>query len=259
MNEARIQADGPAGAPATAAETLLRVRDLNGWYGAAHILFDVALEVRRGEVVALMGRNGAGKSTTIKAVMGMLERRSGHVEFMGQDISHKQPYQVARLGLGFVPEDRRVFADLTVVENLEVGRQPPRLWPDGATAPRWTPAQLYALFPNLGEMQDRPAGRMSGGEQQMLTVARTLMGNPYLVLLDEPSEGVAPVIVEQMAQMILALKEQGASILLSEQNVHFAELVSDRAYVLEKGQIRYAGTMEELAANEEVRRAYLTV
>jgi branched-chain amino acid transport system ATP-binding protein len=244
---------------ATSAETLLRVRNLNGWYGAAHILFDVGLEVRRGEVVALMGRNGAGKSTTIKAVMGMLERRSGHVEFMGQDISHKQPYQVARAGLGFVPEDRRVFADLTVMENLEVGRQPQRHWPDGTPAPRWTPAQLYTLFPNLGEMQDRPAGRMSGGEQQMLTVARTLMGNPYLVLLDEPSEGVAPVIVEQMAQMILALKAQGASILLSEQNVHFAELVSDRAYVLEKGQIRYAGTMEELAANEEVRRAYLTV
>jgi len=241
------------------AEVLLDVRGLHCWYGAAHILFGIDLQVRRGEVVALMGRNGAGKSTTIKAIMGMLERRRGQVSFMGQDISQRQPYQIARAGLGFVPEDRRVFGDLTVTENLEVGRQPPRRWPDGTPVPHWTPAQLYTLFPNLGAMQDRPGGRMSGGEQQMLTVARTLMGNPYLVLLDEPSEGVAPLIVEQMAQMILALKAQGASILLSEQNVHFAELVSDRAYVLEKGQIRYSGAMTELAADEGVRRAYLTV
>jgi branched-chain amino acid transport system ATP-binding protein len=244
---------------ADTADTLLQVRGLNGWYGAAHILFDVALEVGRGEVVALMGRNGAGKSTTIKAIMGMLERRSGQVTFMGQDISHKAPYQIARAGLGFVPEDRRIFGDLTVKENLEVGRQPRREWPDGRPAPHWVPAQLYTLFPNLGAMQDRPGARMSGGEQQMLTVARTLMGNPYLVLLDEPSEGVAPVIVEQMAKMILALKAQGASILLSEQNLHFAELVSDRAYVLEKGQIRYAGTIDELSQNEQLRHAYLGV
>ncbi|HWT18055.1 MAG TPA: ATP-binding cassette domain-containing protein, partial [Variovorax sp.] len=158
-----------------------------------------------------------------------------------------------------VPEDRRVFTDLTVMENLEVGKQAGRRWSDGSEAPLWTPERLFKLFPNLGEMPDRPGGRMSGGEQQMLTVARTLMGNPYLVLLDEPSEGVAPVIVEQMANMILELKAQGVSILLSEQNMHFAELVSDRAYVLEKGQIRYHATMAELAANEEVRRAYLSV
>ena len=166
---------------------------------------------------------------------------------------------IARAGLGYVPEDRRIFSDLTVLENLDVGRQPARQWPDGTAAPTWTPEALFQLFPNLGEMPQRPGGRMSGGEQQMLTVARTLMGNPYLVLLDEPSEGVAPVIVEQMAHMILELKEQGVSILLSEQNMHFAELVSDRAYVLEKGQIRYQASMEELAANEEVRRAYLSV
>jgi len=146
-----------------------------------------------------------------------------------------------------------------VTENLEVGRQPPRHWPDGSAAPQWTADKLFALFPNLGEMPHRPGGRMSGGEQQMLTVARTLMGNPFLVLLDEPSEGVAPIIVEQMAQMILALKAQGVSILLSEQNMHFAELVSDRAYVLEKGQIRYQASMSDLAANDEVRRAYLSV
>lgn len=240
-------------------DTLLEAHDLCAWYGAAQILYDVGLEVRRGEVVALMGRNGAGKSTTLKAIMGLLAKRRGRVAFMGRDISRAQPYEIARAGLGYVPEDRRVFSDLSVIENFEVGRQPPRRWPDGADAPAWTPERLFALFPNLGEMPDRPGGRMSGGEQQMLTVARTLMGNPFLVLLDEPSEGVAPVIVEQMAHMILALKSQGVSILLSEQNMHFAELVSDRAYVLEKGQMRYTGSMAELAANDEVRRAYLSV
>ena len=245
--------------PTPAAELLLDASGLNAWYGAAQILFDVGLQVRRGEVVALMGRNGAGKSTTLKTLMGLLTKRRGSVQFMGRDISRAQPHDIARAGLGFVPEDRRVFTDLTVLENFEVGRQPPRRWPDGSEAPLWTAERLFQLFPNLGEMPDRPGGRMSGGEQQMLTVARTLMGNPFLVLLDEPSEGVAPVIVEQMAHMILALKAQGVSILLSEQNMHFAELVSDRAYVLEKGQMRYTGSMAELAANEEVRRAYLSV
>ena len=239
--------------------TLLHAKALNAWYGAAHILFDVDLDVKRGEVVALMGRNGAGKSTTLKTIMGLLDQHTGSVQFMGRDISKAEPHDIARLGLGYVPEDRRIFSDLTVMENLEVGRQPQRRWADGSAAPTWTPERLFKLFPNLGEMPDRPGGRMSGGEQQMLTVARTLMGNPYLVLLDEPSEGVAPVIVEQMAQMIIELKSQGVSILLSEQNMHFAELVSDRAYVLEKGQIRYHASMAELAANEEVRRAYLSV
>ncbi len=247
-----MSAQHPAG-------SLLDVRALCAWYGAAQILFGVELHVGRGEVVALMGRNGAGKSTTLKALMGMLDKRSGTLSFMGRDISRSSPHQVAQRGLGFVPEDRRIFTDLTVEENLEVGRQPARRWPDGSAAPSWTPRRLYALFPNLGEMPTRPGGRMSGGEQQMLTVARTLMGNPYLVLLDEPSEGVAPVIVEQMARMIVELKGEGVSILLSEQNMHFAELVSDRAYVLEKGQIRFAGAMTELAANDEVRRAYLSV
>ena len=241
------------------AQPLLQAHGLQAWYGAAQILFDVDLEVRRGEVVALMGRNGAGKSTTLKAVMGLVPRRQGRIQFMGHDISRSEPHDAARLGLGFVPEDRRVFTDLTVLENLEVGRQSARSWPDGTPAPAWTPEALFALFPNLGEMPRRPGGRMSGGEQQMLTVARTLMGNPYLVLLDEPSEGVAPVIVEQMVQMIVQLKAQGVSILLSEQNLHFAELVADRAYVLEKGQIRHHATMAELAADHAVRQAYLGV
>ena len=241
------------------AETLLEARGLAAWYGAAQILFEVDLKVQRGEVVALMGRNGAGKSTTLKALIGMLGKRRGSITFLGQDISRSEPHHAARMGLGYVPEDRRIFTDLTVAENLMVGQQAPRRWADGSEAPLWTPERLFQLFPNLGEMPNRMGGRMSGGEQQMLTVARTLMGNPYLVLLDEPSEGVAPVIVEQMVHMILALKKQGVSILLSEQNMHFAELVSDRAYVLEKGQIRYQASMAELASNEAVRRAYLSV
>ncbi len=241
------------------ADVLLEAKGLAAWYGAAQILYDVNLEVKRGEVVALMGRNGAGKSTTLKTLIGMLAKRSGVIHFLGIDISKTEPHVAARLGLGFVPEDRRVFTDLTVMENLEVGKQPERRWSDGTAAPRWTPERLFRLFPNLGEMPNRLGSRMSGGEQQMLSVARTLMGNPFLVLLDEPSEGMAPVIVEKMAQMILELKGHGVSILLSEQNMHFAELVSDRAYVLEKGQIRYAASMADLSANDEVRRAYLSV
>ena len=238
---------------------LLHASGLCAWYGAAQILFGVDLQVQRGEVVALMGRNGAGKSTTLKALMGLTDRRQGRVQFMGADISRAEPHAIARSGLGYVPEDRRIFHDLTVLENLAVGRQPPRHWPDGTTAPAWTHEALFRLFPNLGEMPQRPGGRLSGGEQQMLTVARTLMGNPFVLLLDEPSEGVAPLIVEQMALMIQALKAQGVSILLCEQNLHFAELVCDRAYVLEKGQIRHQSSMADLAANAEVRRAYLSM
>ena len=233
------------------ADILLDVSALNAWYGAAHILFDVSLKVRRGEVVALMGRNGAGKSTTLKAIMGMVERRSGQVAFRGHSIAKDEPWHIARLGLGYVPEDRRIFTELTVLENLEVGRQPARRWADGTVASDWTVESLLAFFPNLAAMPQRPGGQMSGGEQQMLTVARTLMGNPYLVLLDEPSEGVAPVIVEQMAQMILQLKAHGVSILLCEQNLHFAQLVSDRAYVLEKGEMQFEGSMAELLEREK--------
>ena len=235
-------------------EPLLQVDSLSAWYGRAQILFDVTMEVQRGEVVALMGRNGAGKSTTLKAIMGLVERTEGQTRYHGQLLRDLQPFEIARLGLGYVPEDRRIFADLTVMENLEVGRRPPR---DGA--PVWSPEKLFRLFPNLGEMQQRLGGRMSGGEQQMLTVSRTLMGNPDLVLLDEPSEGIAPKIVEDMANMILELKREGLSVILSEQNLHFAELVSDRVYVIEKGQIRYTGTMSELGQNDAVKREYLSM
>jgi len=237
---------------------ILAVENLNAWYGAAQILFNLSFEVQRGEVVALMGRNGAGKSTTMKAIMGLLTRR-GRVHFDGLDISRSKPYEIARRGLGFTPEDRRIFVDLTVMENLDIGRQPPRLFADGRAAPLWTPERLFALFPNLGEMPNRLGGGMSGGEQQMLTVARTLMGNPLMVLLDEPSEGVAPLIVEQMANTIVELKKEGLSILLSEQNMHFAEQVSDRVYVLEKGEIRWNGTMRDLAADTDVQRKYLAL
>ena len=165
-------------------ETLLEAHDLCAWYGAAQILYDVNLKVQRGEVVAMMGRNGAGKSTTLKALIGMLSKRRGTVTFLGQDISRSEPYQAARMGLGYVPEDRRIFTDLTVLENLSVGQQAPRHWADGSAAPLWTLERVCQLFPNLGEMTNRLGGRISGGEQQMLTIARTLMGNPYLVLLD---------------------------------------------------------------------------
>lgn len=239
---------------------LLQTQGLCAWYGAAQVLFDVDLNVQQGEVVALMGRNGAGKSTTLKTIMGLLDKRQGRVQFAGQEISRMPAYRIARMGLGFVPEDRRIFTELTVMQNLEVGRQAARHRPGEETPmPEWMPEKLFALFPNLKEMPDRLAARMSGGEQQMLTVARTLMGNPYLILLDEPSEGIAPVIVEQMAQMILTLKAQGVSVLLSEQNLPFAQLVADRAYLLEKGQVRYQGRMSELLENEAVQREYLTI
>ncbi|PLC51376.1 ABC transporter ATP-binding protein [Pollutimonas subterranea] len=238
---------------------LLTLAGVNAWYGAAHILHDIALDVGQGEVVALMGRNGAGKSTTLKAIMGLGPKRDGQIRFMGHALEKRQPYEVARLGLGYVPEDRRIFTELTIKENLMTGRQAERTWPDGRPGLNWTVQAIDELFPNLAGMKDRPAGAISGGEQQMLTVARTLMGNPYMLLLDEPSEGVAPVIIEQMVSMILALKARGASVLLSEQNIHFARLVADRAYVLEKGAIRYSGSMSDLAENEQVRRSYLSL
>ena len=221
----------------TAPTPLLDVQGLNAWYGAAQVVFDAQLHVQRGEVVALIGRNGAGKSSTLKAIMGLMPRRTGRVMFADRDISKTAPYQAARWGLGYVPEDRRIFTDLTVLENLTIGIQPARCWADGSPAPQWSLDQVFALFPNLADMQQRSASHMSGGEQQMLTVARTLMGNPLMVLLDEPSEGVAPVIVEQMGEMILALKAQGVSVLLSEQNNHFADWVSDRSYALDRGVI----------------------
>jgi branched-chain amino acid transport system ATP-binding protein len=233
---------------------LLEVRGLSAFYARAQILFGVSLDFNAGEVVALLGRNGAGKSTTLKAIMGLVHRQAERLAFAGHEIARLPSFRIARLGLGYVPEERRIFTDLTVEENLEVGRQASR----GARDP-WTAERLFAIFPNLAEMRSRPAAQMSGGEQQMLTIARTLMGNPAAVLLDEPSEGLAPVIVEQVAEAVLAMKRDGIGVLLSEQNLSFASTISDRAYVIERGEIRYQGTAEELSRNEAVRDTYLTV
>ena len=232
----------------------LQVSGLNSFYGQAHILYDVALGVGAGEVVALLGRNGAGKSTTFRSIVGLVAQREGQILFEGHEVAREPTYAIVRKGLGYVPEERRIFTDLTVEENLEVGRQPKR-----GNAAYWTTEKLFSLFPNLGEMRNRPGGRMSGGEQQMLTIARTLMGNPSLVLLDEPSEGLSPKIVEQMANAILTMKKEGVSILLSEQNLHFARLISDRAYIMERGRIRFSGTMAELEARPDVRDQYLAI
>lgn len=231
---------------------MLEVQDINSFYGKAHALRDLSFEVPRGEVVALLGRNGAGKSTTMKSVMQVVRTASGSIRFQGQEISGLASHKIAKMGLGYVPEDRRIFTDLTVVENLVVGMQPAR---DGAVT--WTQDMLFNLFPNLAERRNNRGKALSGGEQQMLTIARTLMGNPSFVLLDEPSEGVAPVIVEQMANVISQLKSEGLTILLSEQNLHFAQVVADRAVIIESGAQQFKGTLTELNAQPEIRDAYL--
>jgi branched-chain amino acid transport system ATP-binding protein len=233
---------------------MLDVSGLAAWYGPAQILFDVSLGVGPGEVVALVGRNGAGKSTTFKAIVGLVDRREGSIRVDGRDVSRLATFETVRRGLAFVPEDRRIFTDLTIAENLEVGRRAAR-----SGTPAWTPGRLYDLFPNLGAMRDRRGGQMSGGEQQMLTIARALMGNPRLILLDEPSEGLAPRIVEEMARAIAVLKRQGIGLLVSEQNLHFARLIANRAVVLDRGRVRFAGTIAELDSHPELREAYLSV
>jgi branched-chain amino acid transport system ATP-binding protein len=235
------------------AEAMLEVEGLHAGYGPAEILFGVSLTLARGEVAALMGRNGAGKSTTLKAIMGLIPPRAGRVRFMGRDIAGLAAFRIARLGLGYVPEDRRIFTDLTVAENLEVGRRPA----EGRDP--WTPERLFEVFPNLASMRHRRAAAMSGGEQQMLAIARTLMGNPEAVLLDEPSEGLAPVILELMADAVLRMKREGIAVLLSEQNFDFAAVVADRAYVIERGEIRYDGSMAALEADLALRAQYLTI
>ena len=206
---------------------MLEVRALSAGYGRARVLYDLSLEARAGEVVALLGRNGAGKSTTLKAMIGLVTR-TGEVRFDGQRIDALEPYEIARLGLGYVPEDRRIFTDLTVAENLEVGRR--------ATGP-WSDQAIYGLFPALREMRQRRGDRMSGGEQQMLAIARTLAGNPKAILLDEPSEGLAPVVVTAVVKAIQELKRAGMTVVLAEQSARFAERVADRIYKLERGRL----------------------
>ncbi len=240
-------------------EVLLECKNLCAWYGSAQILFDVHLNIKRGEVVALMGRNGAGKSTTLKTLMGLVAKKSGTVKFLGRDHHALEPFEAAQRGLAYVPEDRRIFTHLTVLENLSVARQDRRHFPGGQEAPFWDFESLGALFPNLAQMPGRLGSQMSGGEQQMLAVARSLMGNPLAILLDEPSEGVAPLMVEQMGEMILSLKRRGVSVLLSEQNFQFANWVSDRVYVLERGAIVHSSSMKELAQNEELMHSFASI
>lgn len=233
--------------------TLLTIAGLNAWYGAAHILHGLSLTVAAGEAVVLLGRNGAGKTTTLKAIMGLEVERQGAIELSGERIEGWPTYRIARAGLGYVPEERRIFTGLTVMENLTVGRLPPR---DGYA---WTPEALFDLFPNLGGMRDRKGSAMSGGEQQMLTIARTLMGNPRCILLDEPSEGLAPVILDGIAAAVMTLKRRGVGLLVSEQNMHFARCFADRAYILEGGAIRFAGSFRELDADPALAEQYLAV
>lgn len=233
---------------------MLELSKVNSFYGKAHVLNDLTFNAERGQVIALLGRNGAGKSTTMKSIMQLVRPRSGKVTFLGQDITGLSPHKVAQMGLGYVPEERRIFSDLTVLENLEVGRQAPR---DGTVT--WTQDMLFDLFPNLAERRSNRGKALSGGEQQMLTIARTLMGNPSFVLLDEPSEGIAPVIVEQMAKVIQQLKADGLTVLLSEQNLHFARAVADVVVIIEGGTQKFTGTLEELNAQPEIRDAYLSV
>ena len=222
---------------------MLRVESLNTFYGKAQILFNMSLDIQRGEAVVLLGRNGAGKTTTFKSIMGIISPKSGKITFSDQEIQDLPPFKICKLGLGYVPEDRRIFSNLTILENFEVGKQSPRR---GFTP--WTPARLFELFPNLGERQTQLGGTLSGGEQQMLTIARSLMGNPEMIILDEPSEGLAPVIVQQLGETIQKLKDEGVSILLAEQNLNFAEFVCDRAYIVYQGSICHESTIDELSS-----------
>jgi len=233
---------------------MLEVKNLTARYGRAQILNGVQLELAGREVVALLGRNGAGKTTTMKCIMGLITTKAGEISYDGKSLMKLPPHMICRAGIGYVPEERRIFPDLTVEENLEVGRRPRR---EGA--PEWTLDHLFQLFPNLAERRNNLGKQMSGGEQQMLTIARTLMGNPRAVLLDEPSEGIAPVIVEQMAQVIAEMKSEGLSVLISEQNLHFARAVSDRAIIIEKGAPRFEGSFAELDAKPEISQQYLAI
>lgn len=234
---------------------ILEVQDINTFYGTSHILFDLSLSVDGGEIVCLLGRNGAGKTTTMRSIMGLTRPQSGSVQFHGEEIRGRPPYYIAQKGMGYVPDNRLIFPDLTVRENLELAYKVPENF-DGEP---WTVNRIYDLFPLLKTLDKRLGGYLSGGEQQMLTLGRTLMGNPDLLLLDEPVEGLAPLVVKDLGEQILKLKEMGETILFSEQNVRFAIMTAERAYVIEKGRIRYQGSIEELSANEEIKKEYLMI
>jgi branched-chain amino acid transport system ATP-binding protein len=234
---------------------LLELTHVHTFYADSHILVDLSLEVAEGEVVCLLGRNGAGKSTTLKSIIGLVAPRAGHIRLQGMDICGLAPFRVARLGVGYVPEERRVFGKLTVHENLEVAR---RTWGDRGSKP-WTVDRVFELFPHLLERRNQRAGSLSGGEQQMLTIARTLMGSPQVLLLDEPFEGLAPLVVDMLAEQLGRLRAEGLTMVVTEQNVRFISELGDRVYVLERGTVRYCGTMSEFLCDDDVRRAYLAV
>jgi len=232
---------------------MLQIEGIHTFYGLSHILFDVSLEVSKGEIVCILGRNGAGKSTTMKSVMGLAPPRQGSIRFQNRDITGVKPHQIARMGMGFVPDDRRVFFDLTVEENLEISER-------GVEKPNsWDRYRVYEFFQPLRHIRSRKAGLLSGGEQQMLTIGRALVTNPDLLLLDEPTEGLAPILVGMLEDHILALKDSGLTILLAEQNQKTALNLSDRGYILDNGAIRYQGKIEDLRQNEEILRRYLLV
>jgi branched-chain amino acid transport system ATP-binding protein len=233
---------------------LLELASVNTFYGRSHILFDVSLSVEKGEVVSLLGRNGAGKSTTFRSIIGLTPPQTGEVIFKGERISGMRAFRICRKGVGFVPEDRRCFPDLTVRENLEVAVRREK-----QTSSPWTVEKVYSLFPRLQEREKNLGSQLSGGEQQMLTIARTLMTNPDLLLLDEPSEGLAPLIVALLAEMILKIRAEGVTVLLAEQNLHFCAKVADRGYVIDKGSVKYEGKMSDLLGNEEIKEKYLAV
>lgn len=232
---------------------MLDVEGIHTFYGLSHILFDVSLRVELAEVVCLLGRNGAGKSTTLKSIMGLTPPKEGSIKFKGEEIARKEPYVLARKGIGYVPDDRRIFADLTVGENLEIAARKAR------GGEEWDRERVYELFPALGEIDSRRAGCLSGGEQKMLAIARALMGNPELLLLDEPTEGLAPLLIRALEERIRKLKETGLTVLLAEQNVRSALRLADRGYIIDDGHIRYQGSVEELRENEEIRKKYLLV
>jgi branched-chain amino acid transport system ATP-binding protein len=233
---------------------LLDVQGLESAYGDSQVLFGLALEVHAGEVVALLGRNGAGKTTTLASIMGLLTPRAGSIRFKGEEQRGREPYAICRAGVGFVPENSRLFGGLTVAENLEAARLPARSGQD-----RWDLSRVLALFPDLATLQARRASQLSGGQQRMVTIARTLMGNPDLLLLDEPSEGLAPLVVTALLEKLKTLKQSGATVLISEQNLRFVTELADRLYIIEKGEIRYHGTPSDLARHPEVRHQYLMV
>jgi branched-chain amino acid transport system ATP-binding protein len=234
---------------------ILEVKQINTFYGTSHILFDVSLTVGHGEIVCLLGRNGAGKTTTMRSIMGLTPPKSGSVQFHGEELRGRPPHHIAQKGMGYVPDNRLIFPDLTVRQNLEIAYKVPK---DFEGDP-WTIDRIFQLFPILAEREHQHGGTLSGGEQQMLTLGRTLMGNPDLLLLDEPVEGLAPLVVKDLGKQISKLKEMGQTILFSEQNVRFATLTSDRAYVIDKGKIRYQGSIEELSANQEIKEKYLMI